>query len=154
MRMFPALDLPKAPLKLVRKDEQVFVWCIIRKKNLVLTPEEWVRQHIIHFLITSKNYPQGLISAEMGIKVNGLSRRCDVVVYGKDGKPRLIIECKAPEITLTENVFHQVAQYNFKLNVDFLLMTNGLNHIVCQIDRIQNSINYLEEIPNWDVIQR
>lgn len=151
--MFPALDLPKAPLKLVRKEEQVFVWCIIRKKNLVLTPEEWVRQHIIHFLISSKNYPKGLIAAEMGIQVNGLTRRCDVVVYGKDGKPCLIIECKAPEIHLTEHVFHQIAQYNFKLNVDFLLMTNGLNHIVCQINRVENNLTYLEDIPDWEVIQ-
>jgi len=151
--MFPALDLPKAKLKLVRKDEQVFVWCIIRKKNLVLTPEEWVRQHVIHFLISSKNYPIGLISIEMSIEVNGLTRRCDAVVYGKDGQPRLIIECKAPEIALNEHVFHQIAQYNFKLNVDYLLMTNGLNHIVCQIDRLQNSINYLKDIPAWSIIQ-
>lgn len=151
--MFSALDLPKAKLKLFRKGEQVFVWCIIRKKKLVLTPEEWVRQHVIHFLISSKNYPAGLISAEMGIEVNGLTRRCDAVVFGKDGKPKLIIECKAPEIALTEHVFHQIAQYNFKLNVDYLLLTNGLNHIVCQIDRERNSIIYLKEIPDWLIIQ-
>lgn len=147
--MFTPLSLPNASLKLTKKEAQVLVWCVIRKKKLLLTPEEWVRQHIIHFLVSEKQIPLGLIAAEMTIEVNKLVRRCDIVVFGNDGKPILIIECKAPEINLTEKVFHQIAQYNFTLNVDFLMVTNGLNHIVCQIDRINSSLNYLEGLPEW-----
>ena len=145
--MFKALSFPQAELKLTRKEGQVFVWCIIRKKSLVLTPEEWVRQHLIHFLIQEKQIPIGLIAAEMAIEINQLSRRCDVVVFGIDGKPRLIVECKAPEINLTEKTFNQIAQYNAALNVDLLMVTNGLQHIVCQIDRENTQLNYLEELP-------
>jgi len=150
--MFKALSFPQAELKLTRKEGQVFVWCIIRKKSLVLTPEEWVRQHLIHFLIQEKQIPIGLIAAEMAIEINQLSRRCDVVVFGTDGKPRLIVECKAPEINLTEKTFNQIAQYNAALNVDLLMVTNGLQHIVCQIDRENTQLNYLEELP--DLITR
>ena len=150
--MFKALSLPQAELKLTRKEGQVFVWCIVRKKSLVLTPEEWVRQHLIHFLIQEKQIPIGLIAAEMAIEINQLSRRCDVVVFGSDGKPRLIVECKAPEISLTEKTFNQIAQYNAALNVDLLMVTNGLQHIVCQIDRENTQLNYLEELP--DLITR
>jgi hypothetical protein len=145
--MFKALSFPQAELKLTRKEGQVFVWCIVRKKSLVLTPEEWVRQHLIHFLIQEKQIPIGLIAAEMAIEINQLSRRCDVVVFGSDGKPRLIVECKAPEINLTEKTFNQIAQYNAALNVDLLMVTNGLQHIVCQIDRENTQLNYLEELP-------
>lgn len=148
--MFQALNLPLADLKLVRKSEQVFVWCIIRKKQLLLTPEEWVRQHIIHYLITEKRVPIALIAAEMAIEVNKLSRRCDIVVFGKDSKPLLIIECKAPEVAITEKVFNQIAQYNFKLNVDLLMMTNGIEHVVCSIDREKHALNYLQDLPVWD----
>ena len=145
--MFKALSFPQAELKLTRKEGQVFVWCIVRKKSLVLTPEERVRQHLIHFLIQEKQIPIGLIAAEMAIEINQLSRRCDVVVFGTDGRPRLIVECKAPEINLTEKTFNQIAQYNAALNVDLLMVTNGLQHIVCQIDRENSQLNYLEELP-------
>lgn len=148
--MFQALNLPRAELKLVRKNEQVFVWCIIRKKQLLLTPEEWVRQHIIHFLIFEKRVPIALIAAEMAIEVNKLSRRCDIVVFGKDAKPLLIIECKAPEVAITEKVFNQIAQYNFNLNVDLLMMTNGIDHVICSIDREKHAFSYLQDLPVWE----
>lgn len=150
--MFTPLSLPNASLKLSKKEELVLVWCIVRKKKLLLTPEEWVRQHIIHFLLNEKQIPLGLIAAEMSIEVNKLARRCDIVVFGNDGKPKLIIECKAPEINLTEKTFQQIAQYNFTLNVDFLMVTNGLDHIVCQIDRTNSKLNYLENLPEWNQI--
>jgi hypothetical protein len=151
--MFTPLSFPKAELKLTRKNDRVHVWCIIRKKHLVLTPEEWVRQHVIHYLINEKLIPQALIATEMSIKVNKLSRRCDIVVFGNDAQPRLIIECKAPEISLTEKVFHQIAQYNFSLNVDFLMVTNGTENIVCNIDREKGSLNYREVLPEWSVLK-
>lgn len=147
--MLTPLSFPKTSLKLTRKEGQVFVWCKLRKKSLVLTPEEWVRQHLIDFLILEKNVPEGLIFAEMSITVNNLSRRCDIVVFGKDGNPKLIVECKAPEINLTEKVFHQIAQYNAKLNVDYLMLTNGINHVVCQIERDKKELNFIEFLPDW-----
>lgn len=148
--MIQPLNLPKAPLKLSRKDGIVFVWCEIRNKKLKLTPEEWVRQHVIHFLITFKNVPKGVIASEQTIQVNGLTRRCDLVVYNSHGKPILLIECKAADVTLNEKVLHQIAQYNFNLNVDYLLLTNGIEQYNCYINRTKNTIDYLENLPNWN----
>ena len=150
--MIQPLNLPKAPLKLSRKDEVVFVWCEIRKKKLQLTPEEWVRQHVIHFLIQENNVPLGVIASEQAIQVNRLLRRCDLVVYNQSGKPIILVECKAPEVILTEKVVYQIAQYNSKLNVDYLLITNGIEHYYCYINRQTNAIEYLENLPNWNEI--
>lgn len=148
--MIQPLNLPKAPLKLSRNEGVVFVWCEIRNKKLKLTPEEWVRQHVIHFLITFKNVPKGVIASEQTIQVNGLTRRCDLVVYNSHGKPILLIECKATDVALNEKVLHQIAQYNFNLNVDYLLLTNGIEQYNCFINRSKNTIDYLENLPNWN----
>src|SRR5699024_1255027 len=104
---------PKTALKLSKKGNQVFVWDVFRKRTLLLTPEEWVGQHILHFLIEHKSVPLALIASEYGIQVNQMTRRCDGVVFNRNGDPIAIVECKAPEIKLTEAVFHQIAQYNF-----------------------------------------
>lgn len=150
--MLHALNLPKAVLKLTKKGEQLFVWCIIRKKTLVLTPEEWVRQHVIHYLINEKNVPIGLITAEQGISIHRLNRRCDVIIYGRDQKAKLLVECKAPEITLSENTLHQIAHYNAELGVDFLWVTNGIQHALYQIDRVNNKILVLDELPGFELL--
>lgn len=150
--MIQPLALPKASLRLSKKGDDVFVWCVARKKTLLLTPEEWVRQHIIHFLVNHKSVPLGLIASEFSIKVNKLSRRCDVVVFGTDQQPKLIVECKAPEVVINQKVLHQVAQYNFQLNVDYLLLTNGVTHITCNVDRNKQSFNYLEELPDFSLL--
>ena len=144
------LNLPKAPLKLSRKQGVVVVWCIVRKKDLVLTPEEWVRQHIIHFLINEKQFPIGLIASEFSLNYNGISKRADIVVFNRDSKPVLIVECKAPEIVLSEATVRQIAQYNYNLGVDFLMLSNGVDHVICKIDRIQGKINYLQELPVFE----
>lgn len=148
--MIQPLNLPKAHLKLSRNEGVVFVWCEIRNKKLKLTPEEWVRQHVIHYLITFKNVPKGVIASEQTIQVNGLTRRCDLVVYNSHGKPILLIECKAADVALNEKVLHQIAQYNFNLNVDYLLLTNGIEQYNCFINRSKNTIDYLENLPNWN----
>ncbi len=147
--MFPALNLPKAELSISKKGEKYYVFDTWRKKQLLLTPEEWVRQHLLHFLVTEKKYPSGLIASEQGITVNKLSRRCDAVVYGKNGSPVMIIECKAPHIPIEENTFQQIAQYNSKLQVDYLLVSNGITHIIAKIDRENNRINYLTDFPEF-----
>ena len=145
-----ALALPKAQLKITKKGDELFVWCVARKKTLVLTPEEWVRQHVIHYLVNDLKVPLGLIASEVSLSINKLRRRCDLIVFSKESKPLLLIECKAVDVPLTEHVFHQIAQYNFKLNVDYLMMTNGVHHVYCRIDRVNNKLIYLEKLPFYD----
>lgn len=150
--MFRALHLPKAALKLSKKGNDYFVWCVARKKQLLLTPEEWVRQHAIHFLISYRNVPLGLIVSEQGIQVNQLARRCDIVVYGNNQEPKILVECKSPDIALNTTVLHQIAQYNAKLNVDYLWITNGLEHHFYYINRQQKSLQKIEDLPDYFLI--
>lgn len=148
--MLTPLNFPKTALKLSRKGEEIYVWDVFRKKKLLLTPEEWVRQHVLHFLINEKEVPQPLIAAEYPIEVNKMVRRCDGVVFNREGKPIAIIECKAPKIKLTEAVLHQIAQYNYKLRVNWLILTNGLQTIVAFVDQSSGAIQYFEEIPEFN----
>lgn len=122
------LNLPVAPLKLSRLNGSIYVFCIIRKKKLLLTPEEWVRQHCIHYLIKQKGISLSKITSELSIAVQGQQRRCDVVVFDNELKAEILVECKAPEITLNEKVVDQIIQYNSILNVKKLWITNGLVH--------------------------
>lgn len=145
--MITPLNFPKADLKLRRREDVVYIWCILRKKELVLTPEEWVRQHTIHYLIGEKKISEGLISSEHPLRYNGLSKRADIVVFNRAQKPVLLVECKAPEINITEKTFQQIAQYNSQLGVDYLMLTNGLTHVYCYIDREKEQFQYLEELP-------
>jgi diaminopimelate epimerase len=145
--MMQQLNLPPANLRLKRKEDQTFVFCVIRKKELLLTPEEWVRQHLIHYLIEHRNISKGLISAEMSIEVNGLSRRCDLVVFSKEGKPQMIVECKAPDIAISEQTFRQIAQYNHRLQVSLLLMSNGIDHFIARVDQETGSLQFIEDLP-------
>lgn len=147
--MLTPLNFPKTPLKLSKKGEEVYVWDIFRKKKLLLTPEEWVRQHVLHFLVQHKAVPEPLIAAEYAIEVNKMTRRCDGVVFNREGKAAAIIECKAPGIKLTESVLHQIAQYNFKLRVNWLILSNGLQTIVAFVDQTTGAIQYFEGIPSY-----
>jgi len=141
------LNLPQATLKIAKKGDQVVVWCIIRKKHLVLTPEEWVRQHVIHFLITQKNVPIGRINSEHLVHINGQARRCDIVVVNDEGKPQLIVECKATTISIDEKTFLQTSNYVQQLKASYFWMTNGLTHVIAHID--QSGVNYTNDIPNY-----
>jgi len=145
----PQLNLPIAALKtkLVEGTTQVFDQ--VRKKYLVLTAEEWVRQHFIHYLNHEKNYPLGLMEVEKMVKYNGLQTRADIVLYTADGEPNMIVECKAPNVKVTQDAFNQIARYNFKLQVSFLVVTNGIQHFCCQMDYENNEIKFLEEIPSY-----
>lgn len=150
---FPTpLNFPKVELKLYKQSGSVYVWDVFRQKRLLLTPEEWVRQHVLHYLINYKSVPKSLIVSEFSIEVNKLKRRCDGVVFNKEGKPILIIECKAPEVKLNEAVFYQIAQYNFKLKVQWLIVTNGVQTIVANVNQQTGEIAYLEEIPDYEEI--
>lgn len=147
--MLTPLIFPKTSLKLSEKGGEIYVWDIFRKKKLLLTPEEWVRQHVLHFVINYKEVPPTLIAAEYPIEVNKMVRRCDGVIFDREGKPIAIIECKSPKIKLTEAVLHQIAQYNFKLRVNWLILTNGLETIVAFVNQSTGSIQYFEEIPSY-----
>lgn len=148
--MLKRLNFPTIDIKLTKQGNSLYVWDVFRGKQLLLTPEEWVRQHVLHFLVNQKNTPQSLIASEYSIKVNSLIRRCDGVVFGKQGEPIAIIECKAPHVKITEDVFYQIAQYNFKLKVRWLIISNGISTIIAYVNYIENSLDFKEDIPAYD----
>lgn len=120
-----------------------------RKKYVVLTPEEWVRQNFIRFLKEEKKYPSALIAIEKGIKVNNMKKRFDAVVHNRDGQPIMLIEFKSPDIKITQKVMEQISRYNLNLNVNYLLISNGLSHYCCHIDKETGDIIFLKDIPDF-----
>ena len=143
----PHLNLPKVALKTKSVKGTIQVFGQVRKKYFVLTPEEWVRQHFIYYLNKEKNYPMGLMEVEKMIKYNSMQTRADIVLYNKEGKSNMIVECKAPEVKITQDTFNQIAKYNFQLKVDFLVVTNGIKHYCCKMDYEKNEITFLDDIP-------
>jgi hypothetical protein len=123
----------------------------IRKKFIVLTAEEWVRQHVIQFLLEEKKYPISHINVEKVLKVNGLRKRYDIVVYKADGSICILIECKAPTIKIAQATFDQIARYNMTMNAQFLMVTNGLNHYFCKMDFENEKYQFLTELPNYTI---
>ena len=121
----------------------------IRKKFILLTPEEWVRQHVVQFLLQDKKYPKSYINVEKLIKINDLSKRYDVVVFQPNGEIFLLIECKAPEVPISQQTFDQIARYNLVLKAKYLMVTNGLNHYFCQMDFENEKYVFLKELPEY-----
>jgi hypothetical protein len=132
--MFTPLNLPNTPLKITEINQKLYVTCLIRKKQVVLTPEEWVRQHIISYLVNHKNYALGRLAVEVSLKVNSLSKRADIVYYDEHVQPQMLVECKATEVNLTSETVFQIATYNSKINSKFLLISNGIDHFIFQND--------------------
>lgn len=122
---------------------------MIRKKFVVLQPEEWVRQHIVHYLIEHKKYPKSHINVEKQLVVNSLKKRYDVVVFNSDGSIEILVECKAPEIIINQTTFDQIARYNLKLEANYLVVTNGLEHFYCKMDFEQEKYTFLRDIPDF-----
>ncbi len=143
------LNLPEYPFKLTKKEEQYYIFDEIRKKHLVLTPEEWVRQHFIQYLVIEKGFPKSLIQIEGGLQLNTLQKRTDVVVYNQSGERIMIIECKAPIIKITQAVFDQAARYNSVHQVKWLVVTNGLQHYYATIDHHQEKFSFVESLPTY-----
>ena len=121
----------------------------LRKKYIVLTPEEWVRQHFVYFLIEEKKYPVTLIALEKQLTINNLKKRSDILIFNADGKPEIIVECKAPSIKITQNTFDQIARYNLKLRANYLILTNGLEHFYCKMDFKNETYIFLKDIPHY-----
>ncbi|NLP56983.1 type I restriction enzyme HsdR N-terminal domain-containing protein [Lutibacter sp. B1] len=143
------LNLPTYKFKIKSSENKYFIFDIVRKKYVSLTPEEWVRQHIIHYLIEEKKYPISLIAIEKQLTINKLTKRTDILVFNTDGLPHIIVECKSPSVKITQESFDQIARYNLKLEATYLLVTNGLEHFHCYMDTIKEQYIFLESIPNY-----
>ena len=143
----PNLSLPSFEPKLQRVDDTYFIFDSLRKKFLVLTPEEWVRQHWINFLIEHQGFPKGLISLEKGLKYNQLQKRTDLVVFDRIGIPYLLIECKAPEIELSQKVLHQALAYRSSLLTPYVIISNGLKHISLEFEKNQKKFIQIQNFP-------
>ena len=143
------LNFPSYSFRLKSSENKTLMLDIIRKKYVVLTPEEWVRQHVVLFLIEEKKYPISLIAVEKQLKINSLLKRTDVVVFNTNGTPEILIECKAPSVAISQATFDQIARYNLTAQSNYLMVTNGLNHYFCQIDKENETYVFLKEIPNY-----
>lgn len=143
------LNLPEYDFRLKTEDEKSYIFDAIRKKFVVLTPEEWVRQNFIQYLKTEKKYPETLMAVEKKVMVNQNLRRFDLLVYSRNGHPNLIAEFKAPNVKITQETFDQVVRYNMSLRVERVVVSNGLQHFACEIDYAKNSYLYLPEIPEY-----
>ena len=144
------LNLPNYTKKISQIKEKQFIYDPVRRKNVVLTPEEWVRQHFVNYLITEKKYPKERIANEVTISLNRMSRRCDTVVYNQFLEPIVIVEYKAPTVPINQDVFDQITRYNICLQVGILIVTNGMEHYCCRIDYATSTCSYLKEVPVYD----
>ena len=145
------LNFPTYSFRFKNSENKVSIFDSIRKKFILLTPEEWVRQHVIEFLLIEKKYPKSLINVEKVVKVNGMNKRYDVVVFNSDGSIFLLIECKAPEVKIDQKTFDQIARYNLILNAQYLMVTNGLNHYFCEMDFENEKYSFLKELPEISI---
>lgn len=146
------LNLPPYDFRISKKDGQVRIFDEIRKKYVALTPEEWVRQHFIMYMVNEKQVPAGLIVLEKKLILNTMTRRPDILIHDRQGKPLMIIECKAPEVKISQDTFDQVARYNSIIRVPYLVVTNGLQHYCCLMDYGKHTYKYLEDIPDYKTI--
>ena len=143
------LNLPAYQFSIKTLNLKQYIFDSIRKRYVLLTPEEWVRQNFIRYLITEKKYPSSLMAVERQIEINGKLFRFDLLVYNKKGDPLLIAEFKAPGVAVTQEVFDQVVRYNMALKVKLVIISNGMQHYVCQVDYITNSYKFLQEVPSY-----
>ncbi|MEJ6981331.1 type I restriction enzyme HsdR N-terminal domain-containing protein [Pedobacter sp. P351] len=144
------LNFPSYPFKIKQETDITYIFDEIRKKFLVLTPEEWVRQHVVQYIIRERGYPKTLIKLEGGLKLNSLQKRTDIVVFNSEGEKILLIECKAPSVRITQNAFDQIARYNIIHKVPLLFVSNGLQHYVCKISIKGQNYEFVESLPFFE----
>lgn len=147
-----SLNLPPYEIKITEREGKRQIFDPLRKSYVALTPEEWVRQHFVNYLLQYKGYPASLTANEVGITLNGMSRRCDTVIYDKSLKPRAIVEYKAPSVKITKEVFAQISRYNLVLRVDYLIISNGLQHYCCKMNYTNNSFTFMQDIPDYNTL--
>ncbi len=143
------LNLPKPDLKLARQGTKLMVWDDIRKKYLKLTPEEWVRQHLVHYFIKQRQFPRSSIALEGGFELNKRSQRTDILIH-KNTIPWLLVECKAPQVALSQNTFDQAARYNLHYKTPLLVVSNGLQHFVAKVNHEEKRYEFLDDLPNYN----
>ncbi|MDE5987259.1 MAG: type I restriction enzyme HsdR N-terminal domain-containing protein [Prevotella sp.] len=144
-----SLCLPPCELNIRKDNGRTLILDVLRRKYIVLTPEEWVRQHFTHFLMEHLGYPPTLLQNEVELRCGEKRLRCDSILYGTDARPQMIIEYKAPQIPITQKVFDQISAYNLLLHVDYLIVSNGKSHYCCKMDYSSNSYQFLHEIPAY-----
>ena len=144
------LNFPTYSFRLKNSENITHIFDVIRKKFVVLQPEEWVRQHCVQYLIQEKNYPISLINVEKVVLINGLKKRYDIVVFNPDGSLYIVVECKAPKIKISQTTFDQIARYNLTLKAPYLMVTNGLNHYFCTMNHDAESFEFLETLPTYN----
>lgn len=144
------LNFPPYSFRFKNSENKVSIFDEIRKKFIILTPEEWVRQHVVRFLLEEKKIPKSLINVEKLLKVNGLNKRYDVVVFNSDGTIHILVECKAPEVKIAQATFDQIARYNMTMNATLLMVSNGLNHYFCQMDYENEKYHFLPDLPQYN----
>jgi len=135
--------------KIIQKNQKKYIFDSIRKKYIVLTPEEWVRQNTIQYLVNIKNYPSNLIRIEQKLKGKEQFFRSDIIIYDRNGKAKMIVECKAEKVKITQDAFEQISKYNMQFEVDYLLVTNGIQNYICKIDYANKSYAFLLEVPDY-----
>ncbi len=145
-----ALHFPTYGFRLKSSENKVHIFDVIRKKFVVLLPEEWVRQHVVHYLMAEKKYPKSLINVEKQLTLNATKKRYDIVVFNSDGSIHLLVECKAPSVPIDQNVFDQIARYNMQLRATYLMVTNGLDHFYCKTDPRKEQYTFLRNIPDFN----
>jgi hypothetical protein len=143
------LNLPPYEFKLKRTGDILQIFDFARKRHVALTPEEWVRQHVLNYLVHHKKYPVSLIAVEMQLKYHKLQKRADIAVYNTSGKIELLVECKAPEVKITQEIFEQIARYNFNFKSKYLMVSNGLQHYYCIYNNEINQYDFIEELPKY-----
>ncbi|MGB6153134.1 MAG: type I restriction enzyme HsdR N-terminal domain-containing protein [Pricia sp.] len=143
------LNFPTYDFRFKNSENNTYIYDGIRKKFVVLQPEEWVRQHVVNYLILDKKYPKSLLNVEKQLTINRIQKRYDVVVFTPDGHITVLVECKAPEITITQNTFDQIARYNLQLKAEYLMVTNGLAHYYCKMDFNAEKYTFLTDIPDF-----
>ena len=148
------LNFPTFTFRFKNSENKVAIFDEIRKKFIILTPEEWVRQHVVQFLLQEENYPKSYINVEKLIKINDLNKRYDIVVYQPNGELFLLIECKAPDVKISQQTFDQIARYNLVLKAKYLMVTNGLNHYFCQMDFENEKYVFLKELPEFETTNK
>ncbi|MCI6338156.1 type I restriction enzyme HsdR N-terminal domain-containing protein [Prevotella sp. P2-180] len=143
------LNLPRYEISVKRNGERLTIFDFLRRRHVALTPEEWVRQHFVHFLVEHKGYPKGLLANEVELSVGEKNLRCDSILYDPSLKPRMIVEYKAPSVVVTQKVFQQIATYNLLLHVDYLVVSNGLTHYCVKMDYDNQKYLFLDDIPDY-----
>ncbi|GAL61852.1 type I restriction enzyme HsdR N-terminal domain-containing protein [Algibacter lectus] len=147
--MLQKLNFPEFSFRFKNSENKVSIFDCIRKKFVILQPEEWVRQHCVLYLMEVKKYPISLINVEKELSINDLKKRYDIVIFNPDGSIHLIVECKAPKININQTTFDQIARYNTALNATYLMVTNGINHYYCQMDFENERYQFLKDIPEY-----